>query len=125
MILRWEKKSKPDINLSEKVISNEISINKALETMSLTENPLFDREKEKESKIVEGFLQGNYNAEKAIKLMGTYDRKKSEDPTIIKLYPKGEKNYTIIQGNIEEIQLPDDLEVDTIFTSPPYYRLVK
>jgi DNA modification methylase len=124
-ILRWEKKSKPDINLSGKVISNEISINKAVETMCLYENPLFDREKEKESKVVDGYLMGNYNAEKAVKLMETFNRKKTEKPTEIKLYPKEKKNYRIIQGNIEEIQLPDDLEVDTIFTSPPYYRLVK
>lgn len=124
-ILRWEKKSGSDLKLSEKVVTNEISINKGVETMRLIENPLFDREKERESKVIEGFLQGNYNAEKAVKLMGVYNKKKSEDPTLIKLYPKGKKNYTIIQGNIEETQLPEDLEIDTIFTSPPYYRLVK
>lgn len=124
-ILRWEKKSKVDINLSDKVISNEISINKAVETIRLYENPLFDREKEKESKVVEGFLQGNYKAEKAVKLMEVYIKKKSEDPTIIKLYPKEKRNYIIIHGDIEDTQLPDDLVIDTIFTSPPYYRLVK
>jgi len=124
-ILRWEKESSSDLKLSEKVVSNEVSIYKAVETMRLIENPLFDREKEKESKVVEGFLQGNYNADRAVKLMEVYNMKKSEDPTIIKLYPKEKRNYTIIQGDIEDIQLPDDLEIDTIFTSPPYYRLVK
>jgi DNA modification methylase len=124
-ILRWEKKSNSDLHLSELVITNEISINKALETIRLIENPLFNREKEKESRIIEGYLKGTYNVEKAVRLMGVYDRKKSEGHTVIKLYRKDKKNFTIIQGNIEEIQLPDDLEIDTIFTSPPYYKLVK
>jgi DNA modification methylase len=124
-ILRWELKNGSEHEISRKVISNELPVKKALEAIGLFENPLFDREKEKESKIVEGYLKGNYPAEKAVKLMGVYDTKKSEGHTVVKLYPKEEKNFSIIKGNIEEIQLPDDLEIDTIFTSPPYYRLVK
>ena len=123
-ILRWELKNGSELEISRKVITNEIPVNKALEAIGLFENPLFDREKEKESKIVEGFLKGNYPAEKAVKLMEVFDRKKSEGHTVVKLYKKERKNYTIIKGNIEDIQLPDDLEIDTIFTSPPYYRLV-
>lgn len=57
--------------------------------------------------------------------MDTYDKKKSEGHTIIELYPKNKKNYTILQGNIEEVELPVDLQIDTIFTSPPYYGLIK
>ncbi len=124
-IIRWEKRSGSDHNFSEKVISNEISINKVLETIRLYENPSFNREKEKESKVIEGFIKGNYNAQTAVKLMGTFDRKKSEDHTTIKVHKIKKNNYTIIQGNIEEIELPDNVEIDTIFTSPPYYKLRK
>lgn len=124
-ILRWELKNKSGYEISQKVISNEMPVNKALEAIGLFENPLFDREKEKESKIVEGYLKGNYPAEKALKLMGVFDTKKSEGHTVVKLYPKEKKNFNIIKGNIEEIQLPDDLQIDTIFTSPPYYQLVR
>ena len=124
-ILRWEKMSDSNLHLAEQVLSNEISINKALATIHVINSPLFESEKEKESKVVDGFLRGNYPAQKAIKLMEVYDRKKSDSPTVIRLYPKEDKNYSIIQGNIEEIQLPASLEIDTIFTSPPYYRLVK
>lgn len=124
-ILRWEKKNGTDLHLSEKVLSNEISVNKAQETIRLTENPSFDREKEKECKVIEGFLQGNYNAAKAVELLRVYDRKKSEKPTVINLYPKDKRNFTIIPGNIEDIELPEDLQIDTVFTSPPYYKLVK
>lgn len=124
-ILRWEKRTKSDLHLSDKVISNETSINKALETIRLIENPLFNRKKEEECKVVEGFLKGNYTAEKAVSLMEKYDTKKAEGHTVVKIHKVLKTNYKIIAGNIEEIQLPDDLVVDTIFTSPPYYRLVK
>ncbi len=124
-ILLWEKKTNSDLRLAEKVISNEISINKAVSALKLINNPLFDTKKEEESKVVDGFLKGNYTAETAVKLMEVYDRKKSEGPTVVKLHSRKETNYSIIQGNIEEIKLPTDLEIDTIFTSPPYYRLIK
>lgn len=123
-ILRWEKKNGTDLHLSEKVLSNEISVNKAQETIRLIEDPSYDREKEKECKVIEGFLQGNYNSTKAVELLKVYDRKKSEKPTVINIYPKDKRNFTIIPGNIEDIQLPEDLLIDTIFTSPPYYKLV-
>ena len=93
--------------------------------MELVINPRFSREKEKESHIVEGFLKGQYNEEKAVKLMGVYDSKKSDKPTEIKLHTYTEQNYQIIRGNIEEIELPEEFLIDTVFTSPPYYKLVK
>jgi len=124
-ILRWEKKNGTDLHLSEKVISNEISVNKAQETLRLYELPSFDREKEKECKVIEGFLQGYYSAAKAVDLIKVYDRKKTERPTEIKLYPTDDRNFSILPGNIEDIQLPEDLLIDTIFTSPPYYKLIK
>lgn len=123
-ILRWEKKTNSNLRLSEKVISNEITVNKALETLKLIENPLFNKEKEEESHIIEGYLNKNYSAERAISLMKSYDNKKKEGHTVVKLHPGDKDNYTILKGNIEEIQLPDDLMIDTIFTSPPYYHLV-
>ena len=124
-ILRWEKSTTFNLHLAEKVISNEISINKAVETMKLINNPLYDKDKEAESKIVDGFLKGNYTAERAVKLMKVYDRKKSEGTNVIKIHPKKDTSYSILKGNIEELVLPGDLEIDTIFTSPPYYKLRK
>ena len=59
-ILRWEKKTKSNRRLAERVISNEIKINRALETIRLIENPLFDKKKEEESHIIEGYLNGKY-----------------------------------------------------------------
>ena len=107
-ILRWEKKNGTDLHLSEKVLSNEISVNRAQETIRLIEDPSFDSEKEKECKVIEGFLKGDYNAAKAVDLLRVYDRKKSEKPSVINIYPRDEQNFTIIPGNIEDIELPED-----------------
>lgn len=124
-ILRWEKETQSENRLAERVISNEIPVNRAIETIRLIENPLFDKEKEDESQIIKGYLNGKYPVDRARSLMNVYDKKKSEGHTIVQLHPFEKSNFSILQGNIEEIQLPDDLEIDTIFTSPPYYRLVK
>jgi DNA modification methylase/uncharacterized ParB-like nuclease family protein len=124
-ILRWELKTNSELRLAEKVISNEITVRKAIDTIDLIENSHFEEEKEKESRIVDRFIKGAYTAEKAQKLMDTFNKKKSEGHTIIELYPENRKNYTVIQGNIEEVELPEDLQIDTIFTSPPYYKIVK
>jgi len=124
-ILRWEKKTNSNGRFSDKVMRNEMAVNKALEAIRLIENPLFKTNKEEESQIIEGYIQGKYSAEKAVGLMKSYNKKKNEGHTIVELHPVENKNFTILQGNIEEIQLPDNLEIDTIFTSPPYYRLIK
>jgi len=124
-ILRWEKNTNSELRLAERVMSNEINISIALETITLIENPLFEKEKENESCIVDGFINGKYSSGRAEKLMGAYDRKKAEGPTRIDLFPIDERNYTILQGNIENIELPVNLRIDTIFTSPPYYKILK
>lgn len=124
-ILRWEKSTNSTLRLAEKIFSEEITVHKALDIIKLIENPLFDIKKESESQIVEGFIQGKYRADKALNLMETYNRKKAESYTTVKLFPSEGKNYTLIHGNIEDIDLPSDLEIDTIFTSPPYYKIVK
>jgi DNA modification methylase len=124
-ILHWEKKTNSNLRFSEKVISNEITVNMAVQAIRLIENPLYEEAKEEESKIISGFLNGNYPAEKTVNLMKAYNKKKKEGHTIVKLHKVEKKNYTILHGNIEEIQLPDDLLIDTIFTSSPYYKLIK
>ncbi len=124
-ILRWERCTNSELRLAERVVSNEISISKALETIVLIENPRFVKEDEAESRIVAGFVKGNYTAEKAAKLMDSFKDKKSEGHTLIDLYPLDEKKFVILRGNIEEVELPEDLLIDTIFTSPPYYKLRK
>lgn len=123
-ILRWEKETGSGLRLGEKVISNELSVRKALETIELMTNPSYNDKKENESHIVDGFIKGQYSSDQAVHLMKMFDKKKNEGPTEINLHPIKEENYTILRGNIEKINLPKELEIDTIFTSPPYYKLV-
>lgn len=124
-ILRWEMKTNSTRRLSERVMSNEITVNKAVETIRLIENPLFTKESEEEAHIIEGYLKGGYTAERALALAKAYVKKKNDGHTIVKVYPVEKNNFTVLQGNIEEIQLPADLKIDTIFTSSPYYKLIK
>lgn len=124
-ILRWEKKTNSDHRFSDKIFKNELTIKMALGAIGLIENPLFSEEKERESQILKGYLKGDYDEEKAVKLMMKFDEKKSETHSVINLHPFDKKNFTIIEGNIEENELPSELEIDTIFTSPPYYQLIK
>ncbi len=124
-ILRWELGTGSDLNLAKQVISYEIPVKRALDTIELIQNPLYNAEKEEESHIVGGFLKGSFPVQKAKDLMNSYDAKKSQGHTVIDLYPVDKRNFTILQGNIEEIELPEDLLIDTIFSSPPYYRIVK
>ena len=124
-ILRWEKNTNSEGRFSDKIMRNEMAVNKTVEAIRLIENPLFNKEKEEESHIIEGYVQGKYSAERAVGLMKSYIKKKEEGHTVVKLHPVDKDNYSILKGNIEEIQLPDDLEIDTIFTSPPYYKLIK
>jgi DNA modification methylase len=123
-ILRWELRTNSEGRFSIDIISNVTSVNKAVQAIQFLENPLFGKEEEEESKIIGGFLKGNYPAERAVSLVKAYDKKKKEGHTIIDLHPVDKSNFTILKGNIEEIQLPEDLLIDTIFTSPPYYKLV-
>lgn len=124
-IMRWELETNSELSLSRKVVANEINVKRALETMNLFSKHQEGTHDEKESKILKGFIKGDYTAEKAVDLMKTYEKKKADSHTVIDLHPIIREKYSIIQGNIEEIQLPEDLQIDTIFTSPPYYRLVK
>ena len=63
--------------------------------------------------------------QRAAELIKTYERKKADSRTVINLHQIETEKFRILNGNIEEIELPEDLQIDTIFTSPPYYQLVK
>ena len=62
---------------------------------------------------------------KARALAADFRKKKEVAETMIELYSPKTENFRFIKGNIESVELPEDLLVDTIFTSPPYYQLRK
>ena len=122
-ILRWETNEEDAIQLALKILIGELSILKSLEAIELFQN--LNTDKEKESEIVKGFLEGKYDKNKGLHLIETFYVKKNEPLTEIKIYPIKSKNYEIIQGNIEEIELSTSLNIDVIFSSPPYYRTIR
>jgi DNA modification methylase len=124
-ILRWEKEKDLGLDLSQKVVSNECNPARALDVIDLVESQGIDKSMEDESGILKGFVEGKYEKDKTRNLVIDYKSKKNVPPTHVDLFPIYCKNYRIIQGNIEKVELPEDLKIDTIFTSPPYYKLIK
>lgn len=124
-ILRWEKENGIDLSLSDRVIKNEVKPARAIEAINLIKTEEIGEEMEQESCIIKDFLKGSYDKEKAKALVADYKAKKQVQPTVIDLYKPKFENFRIIQGDIETIELPEDFLVDTIFTSPPYYQLIK
>ncbi len=73
--------------------------------------------------IMSGLEEGNYKIDKAYQLVVDFNFKKNEGFTEIDLYPIKTENYEVIHGSIEDIILPENMEIDAIFTSPVYYKL--
>lgn len=124
-ILRWEKEKGTDLSLSDRVIKNEVKSARAIDAIDLIESEEFTEPMEKETDIIKKFLKGSFEKAKAKALIADFNMKKNVPATVIELYQPKTENFRIIQGNIETIELPEDLLVDTIFTSPPYYQMVK
>jgi DNA modification methylase len=124
-IMRWEKQNGTDLSLSDRVIKNEVKPGRAIDAINLIKSEEISKEMERESCIVKDFLKGNYEKEKARALAADYKAKKQVQSTVIDLYAPKAENFRFIQGNIESVVFPKDLLVDTIFTSPPYYQLIK
>jgi hypothetical protein len=55
-ILRWEKKTNSKGRFSDKVMRNEMAVNKAVEAIRLIENPLSIRRKRKSHILLRGIL---------------------------------------------------------------------
>jgi len=123
-IIEWEDSSYHDLGLAQRLIANELKVNRANEAKRLVEENEFDVESEKESKIISGFLEGVFDKNQAQNLITSYYRKKDDTPTVIDMVA-GNDNFQLLFGDAETVELPEDLLIDTIFTSPPYYQLRK
>ena len=123
-VLIYENHSDLELNMGKKMIANELSPAKAIEALEIIKTAQVIKEKENETKVMEGFLSKKYDKDKALNLLGSYEQKKTESVTSVPLHPIKSDKYTILKGNVETIDLPSELRVDTIFTSPPYYHIV-
>lgn len=124
-ILQWEKENTNELCLSTKVVSNDVKIARALDAIDLVDSNQFLVEEEKESNIICDFLRGSYERAKAQELITDYKVKKFDIPTSLEIHPLMDDNFQLILGNAETVTLQEGLQIDVIFTSPPYYRLRK
>jgi DNA modification methylase len=122
-ILYWDKETPNELSLPTKILLGEVSVAKSMEAISLFN--LLGTENENESQIIKGFLDTKYDSAKAEHLIHTYFKKKEDKPTEVKIYPIKTENYEIISGNIERIKLPSQHAYDAVFTSPPFYKMVR
>jgi hypothetical protein len=119
-VMKWEKDSEHNLNLTGKLLKNEVKIKRVLDSIELIDSKNISKEMEDESQIIGKFLDEIYDKSKTLTLIDSYKSKKSEKSTSVDLYPSKKENFQIIQGNIEDVDLQEDLLVDTVFTSPPY-----
>ena len=123
-ILNWEKNNPNKLDLSSKVISNDLSTNKALFCISTLESDDYDLNKEIESKILEGHINGKYNSDKVRNLISSYNTKKNNGFTTIDLAKYCTNNYQITQGDSLKIEFPKGTQLDGIVTSIPYFNQI-
>jgi len=122
-VILWTIQHGDELNLVEQVFEGKILISQAAFAIETLARDDYGYEKEKESKILSKFLKGEFKKEKTESLIDVFNYKRNEGFTSIDVYPIKTKNYEVIHGSIEEIQLPTDMEIDVVFTSPPYYKL--
>lgn len=124
-VMKWERDSDHDLKLTEKLMNNEVKMKRVLDSIDIIDTQDITPEMEDESQVISKFLDGDYEKSKALTLIDSYKSRKKEKPTNVDLHPVKKENFKIIKGNIEDVELPEDLLIDTIFTSPPYYNLIK
>jgi DNA modification methylase len=122
-IITWTMKNGDPLNIVERVFSGEILISQAFYVVETLAREDYSYKKEEESNILSKFLAGHFKKDKADSLIDTFNYKRNEGFTEIEVYPIKTDNYEIIQGSIEEIELPEDMQLDVIFSSPIYYKL--
>lgn len=122
-IISWTLKNGDSLNVVEKVFSGEIPISKAYYVIETLAREDYSPHKEEESKILSKFLEGKFNKEKADSLIDIFNYKRNEGFSEIEVYPIKAENYEIIHGSIEDVELPANMAIDVVFTSPIYYML--
>lgn len=122
-VILWTNQHGDELNLVEQVFEGKILISQAAFAIETLAREDYGYGKETESKILSKFLKGEYKKDKAESLINVFNYKRNEGFTSIDVYPIKTNNYEVIHGSIENIQLPTDMEIDVVFTSPPYYML--
>jgi DNA modification methylase len=122
-VIIWTQKNGDELNIVEQVFEGSILISQAAFVVESLAREDYSYAKEGESKILRKFLTGEIKKEKAESLIDQFNYKRNEGYTEIDVYPIKTENYEIIHGSIEDVNLPKEMVIDTVFTSPIYYKL--
>lgn len=124
-VIIWTQKNGDELNIVEQVFEGSILISQAAFVVESLAREDYSYTKEGESKILRKFLSGEIKKEKAESLIDQFNYKRNEGYTEIDVYPIKTENYEIIHGSIEDVNLPKEMLIDVVFTSPIYYKLRK
>jgi len=127
-IYLWDKQSpNNNLDLVEKVVTGEISFDKAKTIIEILTDPSYNYDivKEKEIQILQKYSKGLINKSKALSLINQYNFKKNDGLTrLLPTEKLSTEKYKVIYGDSKQATFPDDTSIDLIFTSPPYYKLI-
>ena len=122
-VINWTMKNGDELNLVEQVFEDKIRVSEAAFAVETLAREDYGYGKEKESQILDKFLKGEFKKEKVEQLVDKFNYKRNEGFSEIEVYPIKTENYEVIHGSIEEVQLPEEMLIDAVFTSPIYYKL--
>lgn len=116
------------LNLSNKLLENEVSFDRVKCVLDILDDERnnYDLEKEKEAKVIDGFLNKKYDLRKTESLVRQYNHKKETGTTDINIVREvSSEKYMILPGNSLDTKFPKDTVINGILTSIPYYYQVK
>ena len=125
-VIKWEEKN-PSFNLGlqNKIVNNELKVATGLEVVKIIDEYSISLSETNRMEIISKLIDNELTPSLCRKNLDDLQTKSIEEPTDIELQNYVSNNYRIIEGSIEEIDLPEDLKYDLLFTSPPYYKLKK
>ena len=124
-VIKWTMNHGDGLKLVDQVFEDKIRVSEAAFAVEMLAREDYGYEDESESQILDKFLKGELKKERVESLVDDFKFKRNEGYTKIDVYPFKAEEYEVIHSSIEEVELPEDLEIDIVFTSPPYYKLRK
>ncbi|MDQ1160654.1 DNA modification methylase [Chryseobacterium sp. SORGH_AS 447] len=116
------------LNLSNKLLENEVSFDRVKCVLDILDDERnnYDLEKEKEAKVIDGFLNKKYDLRKTESLVRQYNHKKETGTTDINIVREvSSEKYMILPGNSLDTKFPKGTIINGIITSIPYYNQIE
>lgn len=116
------------LNLSNKLLENEVSFDRVKCVLDILDDEKnnYNLEKEKEAKVIDGFLNKKYDLRKTESLVRQYNHKKETGTTNIDIVTNIiSDRYMILPENSLDVKFPEGTLINGILTSIPYYNQIE